>query len=161
MKEGGRASLGFNNILDMRAAVWMKRPRLLPVFIRESEITLFSCDIIFCPALFLHGMRLLATVHANQKFWFMHLSRSEWNIKFNFAAVELRLHRAQADTVNRACRRRAGIHYFLHNMRKQHLNETFVSCQIRVASTLSIQIHKSVEEGSGRSDSTVTKQWVA
>lgn len=27
----------------------------------------FSSDIIFCPGLFLHGMRLLATLHANQK----------------------------------------------------------------------------------------------
>lgn len=56
----------------------------------------FSCDIIFCPGLFLHGMRLLATVHANQKLWFMHLSCSGLNIKFNFAAVELCLPRAQA-----------------------------------------------------------------
>lgn len=56
----------------------------------------FSCDIIFCPGLFVHGMRLLATVHANQKLWFMHLSCSGLNIKFNFAAVELCLPPAQA-----------------------------------------------------------------
>lgn len=36
------------------------------------------------------------TLHANQKLWFMHLSRGEWNIKFNFAAVELCPRRAQA-----------------------------------------------------------------
>lgn len=51
------------------------------------------------------------------------------------------------DTVNRACCRRAGIHYFLHNMRKQHLNETFVWCQNRAASTLSIQTHQNGEAG--------------
>lgn len=120
----------------------------------------FSCDIIFCLGLFLHGMRLLASVHANQKLWFMHLSCSRLNIKFNFAAVERCLPRAQAwHMVNQACRCCAGIHYFLHNMRKQHLNETFVSCQNRVASTLSIQIHKNGEDRKRRSYSTVTKQW--
>lgn len=31
----------FNNTLDMGAALWIKRPRLLLVFIRSSEITLF------------------------------------------------------------------------------------------------------------------------
>lgn len=50
----------------------------------------FPHDIIFCPGLF-----LLATVHANQKLWFMHLSCNGLNIKFNFAAVELCVPRAQ------------------------------------------------------------------
>jgi len=44
------------------------------------------------------------------------------------------------DTVNWA-RRSTGIHYYFHNMRKPHLNETFVSCQNSVRSTLSIQIY--------------------
>lgn len=43
----------------------------------------FPHDIIFCP-----GLCLLATVHANQKLWFMHLSCGGLDIKFNFAAVE-------------------------------------------------------------------------
>lgn len=56
----------------------------------------FCRDIIFCPGWCLHRTRLIATVHANQKLWFMHLSLREWNIKFNFAAVELCLRRAPA-----------------------------------------------------------------
>lgn len=60
------------------------------------ELHCFPHDIIFCPGLFLHGMRFFATVHANQKRWFMHHSHGEWNIKFNFAAIELCLQRAQA-----------------------------------------------------------------
>lgn len=61
--------------------------------------------------------------------------RGEWNIKFNFAAVQAAATALRLDTVNRA----SGIHYFLHNMRKQHLNETFVWCQMAVVSRLSVQ----------------------
>lgn len=67
----------------------MPPPPLL-VFIRKPEITLFSPWHHFLPGLF-----LLATVHANQKLWFMHLSCNRLNIKFNFAAVEVCLPRAQ------------------------------------------------------------------
>lgn len=99
MKEGRREAAMFLIIyLTSRAAVWIRWPCLLLVFIRRSEITLFFFprDIIFHPGLFLHGMRLLATVHANQKLWFMHLSCGGLNIKFNFAAVEPCLPRAEA-----------------------------------------------------------------
>lgn len=150
MKEGRREAAMFLIIyLTSRAAVWIRWSCLLLVFIRRSEITLFfpPRDIIFHHGLFLHGIRLLATVHANQKLWFMHLSCGGLNIKFNFAAVEPCLPRAEAWHGELGLPELRRIHYFLHNMRKQHLNETFVSCQNRVASTLSIQIRESVEEG--------------
>lgn len=91
----------------------------------------------------------------------MHLSCGGLDIKFNFAAVEGCLPRAQprhGETGPAAAPAR--IHYFLHNMRKQHLNETFVSCQNRVASTLLAQIHGNGEESAGRRRLTVTKQRV-
>lgn len=160
-KRGAGGSRIFNNILDIRAAVWIKWPRLLLVFIRKSEIALFfpltsySVLVYFCMGWGCspHSMQIksfdLCTFPAAD--WTLNLILLLWSC----ACPVLRL-----DTVNRPAGCRAGIHYFLHNMRKQHLNETFVSCQNRVASTLSIQIHENVEERKRRSYLTVTKQWV-
>lgn len=156
--EAGRGPV-FNNIPDIRAAVWIKcTPLPYCLFLLGSmRLHCFPHDIIFCP-----GLCLLATVHANQKLWFMHLSCSGLDIKFNFAAVEGRLPWAQprhGEPGPAAAPVR--IHYFLHNMRKQHLNETFVSCQNRVASTLPTQIHGNGEERNRRQRLAVTKQQVS
>lgn len=121
----------------------------------------FSRDIIFCPGLFLHGMRLLATVHANQKLWFMHLSRGEWNIKFNFAAVELCLLRAQAwhgePGLPPPCRNSL--------LPPQYAKATFEwnICLMSEQSSVYSLYTDTWKRGGGRrrSYSTVTKQWVA
>ncbi len=121
----------------------------------------FSRDIIFCPGLFLHGMRLLATVHANQKLWFMHLSRGEWNIKFNFAAVELCLLRAQAwhGEPGLPPPRRNSL------LPPQYAKATFEwnICLMSEQSSVYSLYTDTRKRGGGRrrSYSTVTKQWVA
>lgn len=93
MKDGQRGGGHvFNNIPDIGAAVWIKCPPPARCLFLLGSLRLhcFPHDIIFCP-----GLCLLATVHANQKLWFMHLSCNGLNIKFNFAAVEVCLPPAQ------------------------------------------------------------------
>lgn len=168
MKEGRRETAIFLIIyLTSRAVVWIRWLGLLLVFIRRSEITLVFvfCFFQFPPwhhisilVYFCMGWGCSPQSTQIKSCDLCTFPSGGLNIKFNFAAVEppeLRL-----DTVNWAHQSCARIHYFLRNMRKQHLNETFVSCQNSVASPLFIQTCESWGGRGGRSHSTVTKQWV-
>lgn len=157
MKEGRRETAIFLIIyLTSTAAVWIRWPGLLLVFIRRSEITLVFvfCFFLFPPwhhisilVYFCMGWGCSPPSTQIKSFDLCTFPSGGLNIKFNFAAaepLELRL-----DTVNWARRSCAGIHYFLRNMRKQHLNETFVSCQNGVVSAPSIQTREGLGRGGG------------
>lgn len=121
----------------------------------------FPHDIIFCPGLFLHGMRFFATVHANQKQWFMHRSCGEWNIKFNFAAIELRLQQAQAWHGEPRMLLPRG-NSLLPPQYAKATYEWNICLMSDLSSVYSLYIDTwTLEEGGRRSYSTVTKQWVA
>lgn len=150
MKEGRREAAMFLIIyLTSRAAVWIRWPCLLLVFIRRSEITLFFSPVTSYSILVYFCMGWGCSPQSMQikSFDLCTFPAADWTLNLILLLCSRVCPELRLDTVNWAYRSCAGIHYFLHNMRKQHLNETFVSCQNGVASTLSIQIRGSGEEG--------------
>lgn len=128
----------------------MPPPSSLLVFIRKPEITLFSPWHHFLPPVYFCSPQSMQI----KSFDLCTFPATDWTLNLILLLRRCAcLPRAPALTRGETGPPRpppARIHYFLHNMRKQHLNETFVSCQNRVASPPSVQIHENGEESGER-----------
>lgn len=158
MKDGKRAVAMFLIIYltsEQQSELNAPPPRCL-FLLGSPRLHCFPHDIIFCPVYFCSPQSMQI-----KSFDLCTFPATDWTLNLILLLWRCACPAPSLDTGNRARGRPARIHYFLHNMRKQHLNETFVSCQNRAASILSIQIHENGEERKRRSHLTVTKQPVS